>query len=319
MTEKSRNQRWASGSMAAMLVLLAAVWSCNTLAASPAKKEIKPQAFPTPDAAVQALVDAARKNSDPALLAIYGSSGEDLIHSGDDVQDAQRRAKFLEEYDAAHSVVLKYEDEAELVIGKDHWPFPVPIVKVGKKWSFDAEGGREEILSRRIGADELSTMNVLEAYVQAQREYYAVDHDLDEVPEYAQRVVSTKGLRDGLYWEAGEGEDPSPMGPLMAGAAAEGYDAEGLKAVPYHGYHFKVLKAQGPDAVGGAFSYVVGENMVAGYAMAAWPAEYGNSGIMTFLVNANGIIYQKDLGEKTDEIESAMNQYNPDATWSRAQ
>lgn len=301
-----------------MFVLLGAALSWSLPAASPGKKEIKPQAFPTPEAAVQALVDAARRNDDAALVNIYGPSGEDLIHSGDEVQDAQRRAKFLEEYEASHSIVLKYEDEAELVIGKDHWPFPVPLVKVGKKWLFDAEAGKEEILNRRIGANELSTLNVLEAYVQAQREYYAVDHDMDEVPEYAGRVMSTKGMRDGLFWEAGEGEDLSPMGPLVAGAASEGYDAEGLRATPYHGYRFKVLKAQGPDAAGGAFSYVVGDNMVAGFAMVAWPAEYGNSGVMTFLVNANGIIYQKDLGEKTAEIASAMNQYNPDATWSRA-
>jgi hypothetical protein len=318
MTEKSRNQRWASGATAAMLVLLTAVFAFGAPAASPGGKEVKPQGFQTPDAAVQALVDAAKKNDDQALIKIFGTYGEDLVNSGDEVQDAQRRAKFLEEFDAGHCIVLKYTDEAELVMGKDHWPFPVPIVKVGKKWIFDADAGREEILSRRIGANELSTINVLEACIQAQREYIAVDHDLDEVPEYAQRIMSTKGMRDGLYWEAGEGEDLSPMGPLLAGAAAEGYAAEGLKTAPYHGYHFKILKAQGPDAAGGAFSYCVRDNMVAGFVMVALPEEYGNSGIMTFLVNANGIIYQKDLGENTGEIASAMNQYNPDPTWARA-
>jgi hypothetical protein len=319
MIQKCNRKTWASGTTVAMLVLVTALFSLSTPAASPTAKEIKPRGFPTPEAAVEALLDAARRDSDKDLIRVYGSAGEDLIASGDEVQDAQRRAKFLGEYDAEHAIVLKYADEAELVIGKDHWPFPVPLVKVGKKWIFDAEAGREEILTRRIGANELNTMKVLEAYAQAQREYCAVDYDLDEVQEYAQRILSTEGRRDGLYWKAGEGEDSSPMGPLVGGAAAEGYDAEGLKVEPYHGYRFKVLKAQGPDAAGGGFSYLVGDNMVAGFALVSWPAEYGNSGIMTFLVNANGIIYQKDLGEKTGELASAMNQYNPDTTWSRAQ
>lgn len=318
MIQKSREPRWASGSKAAMLALLTAVFGWTASAPAAGSREIKPRGFPTPEAAVQALVDAARRNDDQGLVRICGSSGEDLVRSGDDVQDAQRRAGFLAEYDAGHTVVLKFEDEAELIIGKEHWPFPVPIVKVGKKWYFDAEAGREEILNRRIGANELRTMEVMKAFVHAQREYCAVDRDDDEVPEYAQRVMSTEGRHDGLFWAVEEGEELSPMGPLVAEAEAEGYDVQRLKQTPYHGYFYKVLKAQGPDAAGGAFSYIVGENMVAGYAMACWPAEYGNSGIMTFLVNANGIIYQKDLGEKTAEVASAMSQYNPDATWSRA-
>jgi hypothetical protein len=319
MNQNSRDQRRASGPMAAMLVLLAALFSLSTAAASQGQNTIQPRKFPTPEAAVKALVDAARKNSDQDLVKIYGSSGEDLINSGDDVQDANRRAKWLAEYDADHAVVLKYPDEAELVMGKDHWPFPVPIVKVGNKWIFDAEAGREEILNRRIGADELNTMEVLKAYVQAQREYYFLDRDDDEVLEFAQRIMSTKDRRDGLYWETGEGEDPSPMGPLLASAGAEGYDLAGTKPVPYHGYFFKILTAQGPDAAGGSYSYIVNGNMVAGFAMVAWPADRGNSGIMTFLVNANGVIYQKDLGDKTSEVAPAMKEYNPDATWSHAQ
>lgn len=319
MTQKSRDQRWASGAVFAVLALSIAALSWNIPAASQAQKTIKPKAFPTPDAAVSAIVDAARRNSDQDLIRIYGSGAEDLINSGDEVLDAQRRAKFLAEYDADHALVLKYPDEAELVIGKDHWPFPVPIVKVGNKWILDAGAGRQEILNRRIGADELSTIKVLEAYVQAQREYYSLDRDDDGVLEFAQRVMSTKDMRDGLYWEAGEGEDPSPMGPLFASASKEGYEFDATKPSPYHGYYFKILAAQGPDAAGGSFPYVVNGNMVAGFAMVAWPADYGNSGIMTFLVNANGLVYQKDLGEKTGEIASAMREYNPDATWSHAQ
>jgi hypothetical protein len=319
MTKKLRNQRWAWDAMAAMLVMLAAAMTWSIPAASQGAKTIKPQKFPTPEAAVNAMIDAARRNSDQDLMKIFGSAGEDLIDSGDGVQNAQRRANFMREYDDAHAIVLKYPDEAELVMGKDNWPFPVPIVKVGNKWILDAEAGREEILTRRIGADELNAMRVLKTYVQAQREYYAADYDEDEVLEYAQRIMSTQDKKDGLYWEATEGEDPSPMGPLLASAAAQGYDVKGMKAAPYHGYHFRVITAQGADAPGGGFSYDINGNMLAGYAMVAWPADYGNSGIMTFLVNSNGIIYQKDLGEKTAEIAPAIKEYNPDGTWSRAE
>jgi hypothetical protein len=319
MIQNFRDQRWAWGSMAAMLVLSMATLIWSIPAGSQGAKTIKPQTFPTPEAAVKALVDAARKNDNQELIKIYGSSGEDLINSGDAVQDAQRRATWLAEYDADHAIVLKYPDEAELVMGKDHWPFPVPIIKVGNKWIVDAEAGRQEILNRRIGANELNTMKVLKAYVRAQQEYYSLDRDDDGVLEFAQRIMSTKDRWDGLYWATGDEEDPSPMGPLFASASKEGYEFEVQKPSPYHGYYFKILTAQGPDAAGGSYSYVVNGNMVAGFAMVAWPAEYGNSGIMTFQVNANGIIYQKDLGEKTGEVAPAIKEYNPDATWSHAQ
>jgi hypothetical protein len=319
MIQKLRDLRWAWAATAAMLALSIGTLIWSIPAASQGAKTIKPQTFPTPDAAVKAVVDAARRNSDQDLIKIYGSAGEDLINSGDAVQDAARREKFIQEYDADHAIVLKYPDEAELVIGKDHWPFPVPIVKVGKKWILDAEAGREEILNRRIGANELNTLKVLKAYVQAQREYYSLDRDDDGVLEYAQRIMSSKDRWDGLYWATGDDEDPSPMGPLFASASKEGYEFETAKPTPYHGYYFKILTAQGPDAAGGSYSYVVNGNMVAGFAMVAWPADYGNSGIMTFLVNANGIVYQKDLGEKTGDLAPAMKEYNPDATWSHAQ
>jgi hypothetical protein len=263
-------------------------------------------------------VDAAKKSDNAALLRIYGSGGEELMGSGDDVQDSRRRAAFLAAYEEGHAIANLTEDWAELTMGKDHWPFPVPLVKVGKKWIFDAEAGKEEILNRRIGFNELSAIRVFEAYVQAQREYYQVDYDQDEVLEYAQRVLSTEGLRDGLFWPVSEEEAPSPLGPMVADAASEGYKRPGASPAPYHGYYYKILKAQGPDAPGGAFSYVVNDNMLAGYALVAWPAQYGNSGVMTFTVNSNGIIYEKDFGEKTAEIVAAMNAYNPDATWKRA-
>lgn len=300
------------------VALFAVVLSFLVLPLSAAPKEVKPQMFATPEMAVQALIDAAKKNDDAAILKIFGSGGMDLIGSGDEVADSKRRQAFLTAYDEGHSVVMLTEDWAELTMGKDHWPFPVPVVKVGKKWCFDVEAGKEEILNRRIGFNELSVLAVFEAYVQAQREYYQLDYDQDEVLEYAQRVLSSEGLKDGLFWPVSEGQHPSPLGPMVADAAAEGYKRPGAAPAPYHGYFYKVLKAQGPDAPGGAFSYVVNDNMVAGYALLAWPAEYGNSGIMTFTVNSNGTIYEKDLGEKTAEVAAAMNAYNPDATWKRA-
>lgn len=303
--------RWKKALIAVALVL-----GVLPLAAAP--KEVKPQGFASPEAAVQALVDAAKKSDPVAIVKIFGSAGEDLFATEDEVQDAKRREMFAAAFDETHSLAKKSDDQVELVLGKDHWPFPIPIVKVGKKWFFDMEAGREEILNRRIGNNELSTLRVFEAYVQAQREYHQLDYDQDEVLEYAQMLVSSEGKRDGLFWPVSEGENLSPMGPLVAEAAAEGYTKKGGTPVPYHGYYFKLLGAQGPDAPGGAFSYIVNGNMVAGYALLAWPAEYGNTGIMSFVVNSNGTIYEKDFGEKTAEIAAAMNAYNPDATWKRA-
>jgi hypothetical protein len=311
------NERNSGGGLWKVTLFAAALcFLVLPLAAAP--KEVKPQGFATPEDAVQALVDAAKKKDAGAILKIFGSAGEDLLKTEDEVQDAQRREKFIAAYEEIHSVVKKSDDQAELILGKDHWPFPVPIIKEGKKWFFDVEAGREEILNRRIGNNELSTIKVFEAYVQAQREYNLLDYDQDEVLEYAQKVMSAEGLRDGLFWPTAEGETPSPFGPFVADAAAEGYKKKEGGPAPYHGYYYKVLTAQGPDAAGGAFSYLVNGNMVAGYAMVAWPADYGNTGIVTFVVNSYGTIYEKDLGEKTGEIAGALNAYNPDATWKRA-
>lgn len=303
---------------AAFVAVIAAALAWVALPGGFAAKEIKPLEFATPDAAVQAFVDAVRKGDLAQVLKILGPAGQDIMGSGDPVADEATKKKFLDAFDQKHAIVKKSDAEAELVLGSDDWPFPIPIVQEKKKWIFDTEAGKEEILNRRIGRNEIKTIEVLEAYVHAQREYYRLDYDEDGVPEYAQKLMSSEGQHDGLFWPVEEGEDPSPLGPLVADAAAEGYKKRDSGPAPYHGYYYKILTAQGPDAPGGAYSYIINGNMVAGFAAMAWPAEWDNSGLMTFVVNANGIIYEKDLGEKTAEIAQAMNAYNADGSWKRA-
>jgi hypothetical protein len=252
-------------------------------------------------------------------LAVLGPEGEDMIDSGDKVQDKNTLDRFVKSYQERVDYVKEKEDRVSVIIGNDNWPFPIPIVKKGEGWVFDTKTGREEMLNRRIGRNELSTIRVCLGYVEAQREYASTDREQDGIVQYAQKFASDKYRRNGLYWEATEGEIPSPLGPFAVKATAEGYRRAGDRPTPYHGYYFKILKGQGKDAPGGAFSYVINGHMVAGFALVAWPAGYGVSGVMTFIVNRNGTVYQKDLGPKTEGIVKAMTLYNPDRTWSRAQ
>jgi len=211
-------------------------------------------------------------------------------------------------------------------VGKDDFPFPIPIVKKGQLWFFDTQAGKEEILNRRIGRNELSTIQACLAYVDAQREYARRDREAGSLMEYAQRFASSPGKKDGLYWETKEGESPSPLGPLVAQAVKEGYkkkedekQAKGQTLIPYHGYYYKILKAQGNNAPGGAYDYVVKGKMIGGFAMVAYPAQYGVSGVMTFVVNHDGVVYEKDLGKETEKIASAMKKFDPDKTWKKAE
>jgi hypothetical protein len=217
-------------------------------------------------------------------------------------------------YETQNKIEKSGEDKAVLAIGKDGWPFPIPLVKEGEGWRFDTAAGKEEILNRRIGANELNAMQAMLAYGDAQREYYLLNPRKDKLLQYAQRIVSSEGKRDGLYYPTKAGEPRSPLGPLFARRLAEGY-AEGDG---YHGYRYKILKAQGPDAKGGAYNYVAQGRMIGGYALVAWPASYGNSGVMTFLVNHEGVVYEKDLGPGTAEAAAKLTRYNPDQTWKKA-
>jgi hypothetical protein len=279
---------------------------------------VKQKSFPSAEDAVKALVTAVRNNDQKEMSAIFGSIGKDLLSSGDAVDDKQRREKFLKSYDEKNSLSPEGKNMI-LVIGKGDWPFPVPIVKKGEKWIFDAQKGKEEILNRRIGENELSTIQVCLAIVDAEREYAMKDNDGDGLPEYAEKFRSDQGKRNGLYWKAKEGEEQSPLGLLAAQARSEGYGERlsGGNPSPYHGYYYRILKSQGKTAPGGAYDYIIKGNMIGGFAVVAYPAKYGNSGVMTFIVNHDGVVYQKDLGQNTEKIAKAMMKYDPDKTWQK--
>ncbi len=280
-------------------------------------QETPQRAFPSPQEAMQALVKALQASGKESLLAILGPESEEILSSGDPVADQADRDRFLKAYGEKVEVAAQGNDWVEVVLGHDNWPFPIPLVKGQQGWFFDTETGKEEILNRRIGRNELDTIQVCQGYVEAQREYASADREQEGIIQYAQKVISDPNKCNGLYWEPAEGELPSPAGPFMARAAAEGYK-RGDKPIPFHGYYYRILKAQGPKAPGGAYNYVINGHMVAGFALVAWPAEYGVSGIMTFVVNQNGIVYEKDLGPKTAKTAEAMTRYNPDETWKRA-
>lgn len=278
---------------------------------------VKPQAFASPEEAASALTQALRTDDMNQLRAIVGSEGEPIIGSGDEVADRQRRQKFLKLYDEKHAFENQETDKATLVIGHSDWPFPVPVVRERQGWVFDAKAGREEILNRRIGENELSAIQVCHAIADAQREYALRDPDGDGVHEYAQQFASDPGKRNGLYWPVTAGEDPSPLGELVVQAAAEGYTRKEQGPTPYHGYYYRILRTQGPHAPSGALDYVVNGKMTLGFAVVAYPAEYGNSGIMTFIMGPDGVVYQRNLGEKTAELAGGMQAFDPGEGWTK--
>ncbi len=275
-----------------------------------------PMAFETPDAAVMALIDAAASEDRDALLNVLGSD-LDALGSGDPVADAADRRRFVELSEEAAHLEDETDDSAILVIGPEDWPFPIPLAKDDQGWSFDTQAGLEELLDRRIGLNELHAVATARAFVDAQVEYAAADPDGDGMRTYAGRFWSTQGKRDGLYWPTNEGEPESPMGPLVDDAVEEGYevreDGEGRR--PYHGYYFKILTAQGPSAPSGVKSYLEGGTLADGFGLLAWPASYGNSGIMSFQVNQRGMVYQADLGENTGDVAETIDAYDPGADW----
>jgi hypothetical protein len=313
------------GSLATVALMALALAAAAQTPAPPAKTETttKPEAptpgkrFASPEEATAVFVTALRTGDTQAALGVLGSEGRSLLVSGDAVVDRQSGQRFLTAYDAAHTLQPKGEGFV-LRVGKDDWPFPVPLVKDGSgRWFFDARQGREEIIARRIGRNEIYTMQTALAYVDAQREYYAQDHNGNGLLEYAQHFASSvPDKRDGLYWPTQPGEPPSPLGDLVARARAEGYRRSGDGPTPYHGYLYRILTAQGPAAPGGAYDYVIRGHMIAGFALVAFPAEYGVSGVMTFIVNHDGVVYQKDLGPRTRALAFAMRAFNPDGTWT---
>lgn len=273
------------------------------------------QSFSTADEAASALIDAARSDKSQALLKVLGSAGKSIIASGDEVADKKAREDFLAAYDVQHKVIFDNPKTGILLVGTQAWPFPIPIIQKDKGWEFDTALGRREILYRRIGRNELDAIQVCLAYVDAQNDYATAHPEGDDkAGSYAQKIISSAGKKDGLYWPASANELQSPLGAAVADATAEGYSL-GNGPVPYHGYYYKILTRQGSAAPGGELNYIVNGKMIGGFALIAYPAEYGNSGVMTFLVSHTGAVYEKDLGVHTREIASATGAFNPDHTW----
>jgi hypothetical protein len=297
------------------LSALTTSFSANALAADE-------QSFGSPDEAVSALVTAATNHDTNALHAIFGLEGHKLA-SPDAVQAGEEYTIFVQRLAEKTRLTTNSDSNITLELGADGWPFPIPLVKLDGQWHFDTDAGKMEILNRRVGMDELGAIDVCRAYVNAQREYAGQDRMGDGVLAYAQFLRSTTGTHDGLFWPAKEGEDLSPLGPLVAAAHGEGYrhTARMLndEQAPYHGYYFKVLTQQGKHAPGGKYSYLINGRMIAGFGLVAWPAEWGNTGVMTFIVNQQGKVYQSNLGKKTAKIAAAMTQYDPDSRWTPVQ
>jgi hypothetical protein len=297
--------RFAAAAFAAVMASFAA-----RLGAAPGEQK----SFATPEQAVKAAVQAAAADDAAALTAIFGPESKDMISTGDSVQDKKARENFVRLAREKTAITVDPSDSgrATFSIGPNDWPSPVPIVQKDGKWMFDSKEGAEELLLRLIGRNELNTIALLRGYDEAQMEYALADPDKTGVHQYAQRLISTPGKRDGLYWKAGDGEPESPIGEAVANALEEGYSK---KTEPYHGYFFKVLKGQGPAAPLGQLDYVISGHMIGGFALVAWPAKHRATGVMTFLVSNDGIVYQKDLGPDTATIAPEMTRYNPDEGW----
>jgi DUF2950 family protein len=302
-----RTREWAMLVLA--LIVTALVASGAQAAAASAQKS-----FGSPEDAVTALVQAIKAHDRAALLAVIGDAGE-WISSGDAVADRATRERFVAAYDKKHAIALE-GDTAKLTVGEDDYPFAFPLVKDGARWHFDTAAGKDELLARRIGQNEIYTINVLQAIVDAQRDYASADRNGDGVLAYAQKFASSPGKRDGLYWPVKAGEPPSPLGELVADAAGQGYRKKQSGPAPFHGYYYKMLKGQGKDAESGALDYVVKGRAIGGFAVVAYPARYANSGIMTFIVNQDGKVFQADLGRDTQAKASAMQRFDPGKGWT---
>lgn len=308
-TDPATRQRTHAGLV--LVAIVALVLAAATAAADQAR-------FKSPQLAMRALAEAAAKDNVGRLKEIFGPDGDAIISSGDPVEDAAARRRFVAV--ARERTTFEPLGAGTVVahLGREDWPFPVPIVKDGDGWRFDTAAGKDELLNRRIGRNELRTIESCRAYVDAQHDYARVDRTGGGARAYAQRLFSQEGKHDGLYWDDASGKDESPLGPLFAEASSEGYAlGQGTgQPQPFHGYLYRILTAQGPNAPGGARSYLKDGQMTRGFALVAYPAEYGKSGIMTFVVNQQGVVFQKDLGEKTAEVGKAMTAYDPDESWS---
>jgi len=273
------------------------------------------QVFPSAAAAAKALVGAARIDDMAALSSILGGDAKEVLSSGDPVADNSARDNFVAKYDQMERLAYDAQGRVVLYLGADNWPFPIPLVKRGDGWVFDTEAGKRELLYRRVGRNELYTIDVLADLADAQEEYASEIRDNGSVKQFALKIQSAPGKHDGLYWSVSSGEEESPIGPLMADATVEGYKTGAAAAIPFHGYYYKILSRQGKNAPGGAKDYLVDGKMTGGFAFVAYPATYRASGVMTFMINQDGVIVQKDLGPNTSKVANAITEYNPDESW----
>ena len=275
-------------------------------------------AFDSPEQAGEALVAAVQSGETSKMLRVLGEEAKPVVDSGDPVDDGNKRDEFLAAYAAGHRWVTETPEAATLRVGDNDWPFPFPLVNDNGDWRFDTSFGIEEILDRRIGENEIAAIQASLAYVDAQREYYWWNPGGEPMLHYARTFASAPNKKDGLFWETADGDTPSPLGELYAAARAEGYLRDpDVQPAPYYGYHFRILTAQGSHAAGGAYDYVVGDHMIGGFGLVAWPAERGVSGVMTFIVNHDGVVFSKDLGPDTAKIAAAMTAFDPDDSWKR--
>lgn len=286
-----------------------------SLAVTTAAQQSGQKTFSSPEDAARALFTAAQNNDVKALLELFGPDGKEVVSSGDEAEDAHNRANFVERYQQMSRLVKEPDGSVCLYVGERNWPYPIPLVNKGNRWYFDTNAGKKEILFRRIGRNEISAVHICEQLVEAQRDFAKQNDN-----SYAQKIFSDQGKRNGLYWSAPDNELQSPIGPLVASAGAKEHaESRGAEAVPYRGYYFHTLAEQGKNAPGGAKSYIVDGKMTGGFAFVAYPAEYRSSGVMTFIVGADGVVYEKDLGKKTDNVARSMKEYNPDPGWEKAQ
>jgi DUF2950 family protein len=296
--------------LAFVVTLLLGCFLARSVAQQPGQKT-----FSSAEKASNTLLVAAQNNDEKAMLDILGPDGKQIVSSGDDAEDAQSRANFVEKYREMHRLVREPDGTTVLYIGARNWPYSIPLMNKGASWYFDTEAGKKEILYRRIGRNELSTIRVCQELVAAQKEFHSAQNN-----QYAQQIFSDDGQHNGLYWKAAAGETQSPIGPLVAAAVAEGYAKDqGGAPTPYRGYYYHILNRQGKSAPGGAKSYIVSGKMTEGFAFVAYPAEYRSSGVMTFVVGEDGVVYEKDLGLKTEVLGKSMKEYNPNSSWHKAE
>jgi len=297
-------------------VAVAAAALCFLLSGSAIAQQGNEKTFASPGEAVLALYNAVKSNDVQAVTAIFGSNANPILHSGDDVADKNRALNFITKYEQMHRIVQEPDQTVTLYIGAENWPMPIPLVRNNAgAWYFDTETGKQEILYRRIGTNENDAIEILDSLVAAQREYASTLHDGSKSTHYAAKFLSDTGKQNGLYWKTSDNEPPSPIGPLLVFAADEGYTGKQGQQTPFHGYYYRILTKQGAAAKGGARDYMSDDQLARGFAFVAYPAEYRNSGVMTFIVNQDAIVYQKDLGPDTAQSAAATSEYNPDKSW----